>query len=171
MVPVVRRRVQTTGQARRKRRLRVHSSSGAKAVTSTPPAETKPLLHLWSLSIEEQFYLIWPVLLWVVAKRRVNLLLTTTVLALASFALATYELRQDAVAAFFLPQYRAWELLLGAIVAQRALSTRGFELPRVGRSNVQSVAGMTLIALAVAFTPRNAFPGWWALMPTVEPSW
>jgi peptidoglycan/LPS O-acetylase OafA/YrhL len=76
-------------------------------------------------------------------------------------------LRQDAVAAFFLPQYRAWELLLGAILAQRTLSTRELELPRVGRSNVQSVAGMTLIALAVAFTPRNAFPGWWALMLTV----
>lgn len=130
-------------------------------------AETKPLLHLWSLSIEEQFYLIWPVLLWGVAKQRLNPLLTTTVLALASFALAAYEFRQDAVAAFFLPQYRAWELLLGAILAQRALSTRGLDLPRVGRSNLQSVAGLTLIALAVAFTPRNAFPGWWVLMPTV----
>jgi hypothetical protein len=102
-----------------------------------------------------------------VVKRRLSPLLTTTVLALASFALALYVLRRDAVAAFSLPQYRAWELLLGAILAERALSMRGLELPRVGRSTVQSVAGMTLIALAVAFTPRNAFPGWWALMPTV----
>ena len=129
-------------------------------------AETKPLLHLWSLSIEEQFYLVWPVLLWALAKRRVNPLVTTTVLAMASFGLAVYELRHDAVAAFFLPQYRAWELLLGAMLAERALATRGLERPDAGRSNAQSIAGLTLIALAVAFTPRSAFPGWWALLPT-----
>ena len=130
-------------------------------------AETKPLLHLWSLSIEEQFYLIWPVLLWFIVKRRLNPLRATTVLAIASFTLSVYELHHDAVAAFFLPQYRAWELLLGAILAQRALATQGLGRPRVGGWHVQSVAGMTLIALAVAVTPRNAFPGWWALLPTV----
>jgi peptidoglycan/LPS O-acetylase OafA/YrhL len=50
-------------------------------------AETKPLLHVWSLSIEEQFYLVWPLLLWSVAKRGLDPLRVTIGLAVASFAL------------------------------------------------------------------------------------
>jgi peptidoglycan/LPS O-acetylase OafA/YrhL len=130
-------------------------------------AETKPLLHVWSLSIEEQFYLLWPWLLWAVAKRRMNPLRVTGVLAVASFALSIYALRQDAVAAFFLPQNRAWELLLGALLAQHALSSQTSESPRGRRQDVQALCGIALIALALGFTVRNEFPGWWALLPTV----
>src|SRR6185369_868449 len=130
-------------------------------------AETKPLLHVWSLSIEEQFYLVWPLLLWAVARRRLNPLHVAGALAAVSFALGAYALQHDAVAAFFLPQNRAWELLAGALLAQRALALHSSSrsLPRL--PNVQAVGGMLLIALAVAVTPRDEFPGWWALLPTI----
>jgi peptidoglycan/LPS O-acetylase OafA/YrhL len=64
-------------------------------------AESKPLLHLWSLGIEEQFYIIFPFLLWFFYKHNFNLLTITTLLALSSFALNIYGINNDAVANFY----------------------------------------------------------------------
>ena len=72
-------------------------------------AETKPLLHLWSLGIEEQFYIVWPLLLWFSWKQRFNLLTVTIVIALISFALNIIGVRSNAVAAF----YSSGDSLLG----------------------------------------------------------
>jgi len=69
-------------------------------------AETKPLLHLWSLGIEEQFYIVWPLLLWLAWKKRFNLLTITIVVALISFALNISKVHGNAVAAFYSPQTR-----------------------------------------------------------------
>src|SRR5690606_12625358 len=80
-------------------------------------AETKPLLHLWSLGIEEQFYIFWPVLLWLAWKRKLNLLMVAVVIAVLSFALNVTTVRQDPVATFYSPLSRIWELLCGAILA------------------------------------------------------
>jgi peptidoglycan/LPS O-acetylase OafA/YrhL len=83
-------------------------------------AETKPLLHLWSLGIEEQFYLAWPILLWLSWRRRVVL---PVILALAAFSLfATLVWSNvDAVATFYSPATRCWELLSGSLLAWIAL--------------------------------------------------
>lgn len=81
-------------------------------------AETKPLLHLWSLGIEEQFYIIWPLLLWLAWKKRFNLLTITIAVVVISFALNIGEVKgDDAVAAFYSPQTRFWELLVGSVLA------------------------------------------------------
>ena len=80
-------------------------------------ADTKPLLHLWSLGIEEQFYIIWPLLLWLAWKKRFNLLVISLVLAVISFGLNLYFYHVDPVADFFSPQTRFWELLCGAMLA------------------------------------------------------
>lgn len=56
-------------------------------------AEAKPLLHLWSLGVEEQFYIIWPLLLWLAWKRHLNLLSIAIIVAVISFALNIYEIR------------------------------------------------------------------------------
>ena len=80
-------------------------------------AELKPLLHLWSLGIEEQFYIIWPLMLWFASKRGLNVLTLTIVLAVVSFALCIFRGRYDAISAFYSPQTRFWELLIGAVVA------------------------------------------------------
>ena len=80
-------------------------------------ADAKPLLHLWSLGIEEQFYIVWPLLLWFVWKRKFNLLTITIVLAVASFILNLKGVKQDMVATFYSPQPRFWELLCGSLLA------------------------------------------------------
>jgi peptidoglycan/LPS O-acetylase OafA/YrhL len=84
-------------------------------------AEKKPLLHLWSLGIEEQFYIIWPLLLWVAWKRRFNLLLITVVVASISFTLNIWSVNSDSVATFYSPQTRFWELLIGSCLAYLTL--------------------------------------------------
>lgn len=84
-------------------------------------AETKPLLHLWSLGVEEQFYLAWPLLLWFAWKQKFNLLTITILIAIVSFSLNIYAVKQDLQAAFYSPQTRFWELLSGSLVAWFAL--------------------------------------------------
>jgi peptidoglycan/LPS O-acetylase OafA/YrhL len=73
----------------------------------------KPLLHLWSLGIEEQFYLFWPLILMLAARLRLSILAAASVIALASFALNVALIGSNPVATFYLPFTRAWELLAG----------------------------------------------------------
>src|SRR6202047_1401266 len=77
----------------------------------------KPLLHLWSLGIEEQFYLFWPLILMLVARMRLGILAVASAIGIASFALNVALIGPDPVATFYLPFTRAWELLVGAALA------------------------------------------------------
>ena len=79
--------------------------------------ELKPLLHLWSLGVEEQFYIVWPVLLWLAWKKRFNLLSITVLIAVASLIYGFAAAINNTVAAFYSPASRTWELLLGALLA------------------------------------------------------
>lgn len=87
-------------------------------------AETKPLLHLWSLGIEEQFYIVWPFVLWLAWKKKFNLLTLAILVAFVSFYLNLKGIKKDAVATFYSPQTRFWELLAGSILAWFALYKR-----------------------------------------------
>ncbi len=80
-------------------------------------ADYKPLLHLWSLGVEEQFYFVWPLMLWLGFKRRWNLLTLTVGVSLVSYYLSLRGVKTNASAAFYLPHTRFWELCLGALVA------------------------------------------------------
>jgi peptidoglycan/LPS O-acetylase OafA/YrhL len=80
-------------------------------------AETKPLLHLWSLGVEEQFYIFWPLLLWFAWKHKFSLLTLTILVALASFVLNIKGIKHDMVATFYSPQTRFWELLCGSLLS------------------------------------------------------
>jgi peptidoglycan/LPS O-acetylase OafA/YrhL len=80
-------------------------------------ADTKPLLHLWSLGIEEQFYIVWPLLLWFAWKQRLNLLTITLTVLIISFALNINKVHSNVVAVFYSPQTRFWELLTGSVLA------------------------------------------------------
>ncbi len=83
-------------------------------------ATTKPLLHLWSLSIEEQFYLVWSVLLLALFKLERRLVFVVILgLFVASFAYSVFLTPIDPIAAFYLPWARGWELALGALIAYR----------------------------------------------------
>src|SRR3954453_1107351 len=78
----------------------------------------KPLLHLWSLGIEEQFYLAWPLLLLLLAVRlRLSIVAVAATLGIASFILNVALVGSHPVATFYLPFTRAFELLLGAVLA------------------------------------------------------
>jgi peptidoglycan/LPS O-acetylase OafA/YrhL len=87
-------------------------------------ASAKPLLHLWSLGIEEQFYIVWPFLLWI-ARRRVFQIILMTILACISFWMNAAQIKTDAVATFYFPQTRFWELLCGGLLAWWILYRQG----------------------------------------------
>ena len=127
-------------------------------------AELKPLLHLWSLGVEEQFYLIWPLLLWLSARRGWTLP-AIVVMAVLSFGLNLAVVASNPTDAFFLTPVRLWELALGALIAWRAL--RG-ELRIRLSDNLLSWAGLAMIAVAcVALGGFDPYPGWRALLPTL----
>ena len=132
-------------------------------------AEAKPLLHLWSLSIEEQFYLFWPLLLWLVWKRKHGFLAVTASIALASFGLNIFLLHcNDSSAAFYSSLSRSWELMIGGLLAQLSRH-RAHAFPR--DNNYVSLAGFSCILLSFLFLDRSkAFPGWWALLPAAGAS-
>ncbi len=78
---------------------------------------SKPLLHLWSLGIEEQFYLVWPPILMLAARLRIRPLGVTAAIGLLSFVLNIALIGDNPVATFYLPFTRAWELLAGGALA------------------------------------------------------
>ena len=125
-------------------------------------AARKPLLHLWSLGIEEQFYLVWPPLLMLAGRCRVALLWTAVTIGLGSFALNVALVDAKPVAAFYLPFTRAWELLAGA-----GLALAWTRFPQSERaSNWRAACGLALIAIAAAVLDMHrSFPGWWAVLP------
>ena len=121
----------------------------------------KPLLHLWSLGIEEQFYLVWPPILMLAARFRVSLL-TVAAIGLFSFALNVALIGSNPVATFYLPFTRGWELLAGA-----ALACAWDRIPQdASSSRWRAGIGIALIAIAAGvLDPHRAFPGWWAILP------
>ena len=126
-------------------------------------AETKPLLHLWSLGVEEQFYLAWPLLLWV-SWGRLRPLTTVAGVVVLSFAANLVMTHWSPAAAFYWPVSRFWELGLGAMLACVAVPGASHRLPR----NLISVAGVAVLVTAFALLRGDAaFPGWWATLPTL----
>ncbi|MDI3563926.1 acyltransferase family protein [Bradyrhizobium sp. Arg816] len=121
----------------------------------------KPLLHLWSLGIEEQFYLFWPLVLMMAARRGSILFRASLVLGLASFALNLTLIGTHPVATFYLPFTRAFELFAGGALA---LGWRGVSEGRW--HDATALAGALLICISVAtFDSSVPFPGWRAALP------
>lgn len=138
-------------------------------------ASTKPLLHLWSLGIEEQFYIFWPLLLLAAYKRRANLLTLTGIILAVSFALNIALVDQYPVATYYLPFMRFWELSMGSILAYLSLQNTNPSLSKKGAvssptilAHCQSFLGIALIGYAITHINKSdPFPGWWAMLPTL----
>lgn len=130
-------------------------------------ASGKPLLHLWSLGIEEQFYIAWPLGLWLLHKTRIHLYTSLAVVIAASFALNVYLTVTDPVAAFYSPLARFWELALGGLLARgdwRQFATRWPSWV----DEAKAWLGLVFILLAAMLLKAgSAFPGGWVLLPTV----
>uniref|UniRef100_UPI003B515CA6 acyltransferase family protein n=1 Tax=Roseovarius indicus TaxID=540747 RepID=UPI003B515CA6 len=135
----------------------------------TEAAELKPLLHTWSLGVEEQYYVLFPPLLWLAFRygRSLQPALLLTLAGLLSFALSTHATATAPEAAFYLPQYRIWELLLGSGLA--LIARRGW-LDRAARNRLLTgplgLVGLAMIATAIlTYGPETPFPGTAALLP------
>lgn len=133
-------------------------------------SELKPLLHLWSLGIEEQYYLIWPLLLMFLWRRKSLMLISMIALALVSFSGNLWLVRGHVSAVFYFPFTRAWELIVGGILAWVIYSGKLSQerIDNSGWSGVCSLIGISLLGASVFLINQSqSFPGWRAVMPVL----
>ncbi|EMJ92070.1 acyltransferase family protein [Leptospira alstonii] len=130
----------------------------------------KYLLHLWSLGIEEQFYILWPVILFVIYKYKKNYITILVTLWIFSFLTNLFLTGKDLTSAFFLPQGRFWELMMGSILAYVTVFKKEHLNHKFSNlmNHLNSFFGLVLIGLAFYWINQDqSFPGWWALLPTI----
>ena len=131
-------------------------------------AEVKPLLHLWSLGIEEQFYIFWPLFICWISRWSKKVLPAILLLAVLSFVLNVTFISSNPVATFYSPITRFWELLFGSLLAYWTLHSQAVIRVTSMQKNIASVLGLGLIILGIfALNQKSLFPGWWALLPTI----
>ena len=176
-----------------------HVASGAAFITNfilvdesgyfDNAAETKPMLHLWSLAVEEQFYIVWPLVLWLAWKRKFNLLTITILVAVVSFYLNLRFVKSHPTETFFWSVGRFWELLSGSILAWlllyksdllsrfklwidkflvRIIHSKEVEADGSTTSNLMSFFGLLLLVYGVIRINESlSFPSKWALIPVL----
>jgi peptidoglycan/LPS O-acetylase OafA/YrhL len=129
-------------------------------------ADTKILIHLWSLSIEEQFYVFWPILILIFHNLKLGCGRLILLVGISSFVYGSWLIYTDAVAAFLHPLSRAWEFLVGASVAY-LITIRRMVISSV-TAQILGLIGSILIAAALILIDKNSsFPGATALIPTI----
>jgi peptidoglycan/LPS O-acetylase OafA/YrhL len=128
-------------------------------------SDTKPLLHLWSLGIEEQFYIVWPLLLALFWRYTRHIGSAVLCVMGVSLLYSVVVIQQDAVKDFYSPFTRFWELALGAGLAYVIAHKTPPLL--VVRSMVSWIALFLILISVVTFQKDSAFPGYLALLPTL----
>ncbi|WP_419419954.1 acyltransferase family protein [Legionella sp. D16C41] len=153
-------------------------------------SELKPLMHLWSLAIEEQFYIIYPLIIFLVWRFSSNTLIGFIIIgSILSFSLNIIGVGENTLKTFFIPQTRFWELLIGSLLAyfqvfnpllpitnqvpQKILQLFSYQQPfgmhqKKILQNLLSLIGISLIVYATfSVNKSKLFPGWWALIPVM----
>jgi len=123
----------------------------------------KPLLHTWSLSVEEQFYIVFPVLAWLIYRLNKHYLLPLFLLfTLLSLIAAEWFLSRNTSAVFYLYPFRAWEMFIGVCLASQ-------KIPRIASSRANTAVALLGLVMIVApnfiYTSATPFPGLSALIP------
>lgn len=134
-------------------------------------AELKPLLHTWSLAVEEQYYVLFPVLLmlmWRIGKLgRLGFKVLFIAIAVVSLGFAQWVVAEDSAFAFYLLPTRGWELLIGALIPV-LWSTKCSDVTSLRLRQVMSMAGFFLLIYAIfRFNKHTPFPSVYALVPTI----
>ena len=126
----------------------------------------KPLLHTWSLGVEEQFYLVWPLLLFLLRPlhRKWQLTACFVLLFLTGTALSVWATRRFPSAAFYLMPFRVMEFAMGASLASAEIHFR-YSLPRAVKEALPLTGIGLILWSAVAFTGNTAFPGIAVVLP------
>jgi peptidoglycan/LPS O-acetylase OafA/YrhL len=128
-------------------------------------ADTKPLLHLWSLGIEEQFYIAWPLILAFLWRRPHHASWVLPGVLGLSLGYSLWLVQRDTVADFYSPLSRFWELAVGAMLAHE--TARRLLLSTFQR-NLLAILGLALIIAGIVWLEsRDPFPGYWALLPVL----
>lgn len=138
-------------------------------------ANSKPLLHLWSLGVEEQFYLCWPLIFCLLYRHRFNVLGASCLILLCSFFLNLYLIEKYPSATFFWPFTRAWELLAGSLLAQ--LTHSGFVVFGALKAKLadnrhftqgMSILGVLMLSVGLlVIDQEKRFPGGLTLLPVI----
>jgi len=134
--------------------------------------EKKPLLHLWSLSIEEQFYIFWPVFLYVIHRLGVKFIYAVLFTFILSFSLCLNQ--TDLTQRFYFPQYRFWELMFGTVVylCYNKVQTAPERTPILGINkaiflNLLSTLGILFLLLGFIFIRADDFPSALTIFPVL----
>lgn len=135
-------------------------------------SEMKPLMHLWSLAIEEQFYMLYPIMLVAFSRFRRKAILGMSLIILVSFSINIHDSNHDLVKAFFSPESRFWEMSLGGVLAWCSLRISSQETnhatARRRRKNAASCVGLVMVLFSAFFFDKlTAFPGWFAAFPVL----
>lgn len=133
----------------------------------SPSTQLNPYTHTWTLAVEEQFYLFFPLVyfVWLRFRRHHKLAWSLLpLLAVASLAFCAVQTRQSPLEAFYLLPSRFWELASGAILFQ-VISTGRLALPSAAATQAVLSCGLALVSIGLIFADANRFPFPWALLP------
>ena len=144
-------------------------------------SETKPMLHLWSLAVEEQFYILWPLTVWLAWKQKFNILIIIISVAICSFFLNIWFVKTHPIETFFWSVSRFWELLSGSALAwtminfqklnswdyiKNVTKSENFEINKLLITNGMALTGIILLVYGNLYIDENLnFPSGWALVP------
>lgn len=128
-------------------------------------SDLKPLLHLWSLGVEEQFYIIWPLIIWILSKKPKSLQFGLLILVVISFVINLLRAKHHGTDAFYSPQSRFWELGIGGILAYFNFNT---PLSSLNYPAGLSFFGIFCLLLGIfTYNQQLFYPYWYALLPVV----
>lgn len=125
-------------------------------------SERKILLHLWSLGVEEQFYLIWPLIIWLAFFKRISLGKISLIIFIGSLFYGIWRIKLNPEAAFYLPQARIWEMMVGASL----VSLEKIKINIIHKWG--AIVSLIIMIFSIAYINKSfEYPGWAVFFPVM----